>query len=101
MRVVLRLGLPEWKRHSPRPQVTIDRANSNLREQVCAFIRPAHLPLLGHAQTHHLVDRRLRNTAADRQSLVMPAGIVDQSGVVADVAGCLVQVPAAVKLVVA
>ena len=64
------------------PQITIDSVNTYLRQQMRAFIGPPQLALLGHAPDDHFVHRRLGNSTADWQSLVVPASVVHQIPVV-------------------
>ncbi|MBW8833069.1 MAG: hypothetical protein JF606_27535 [Burkholderiales bacterium] len=45
---------------------------------MCAFVRPAHLALLGHARAHQLIDRRFRRRAADGQASAVAPAVVDQ-----------------------
>ena len=63
-------------------QVAIDSVNPYLCQQMRAFIGPPHLSLLGHAKADYFVHRRLGNSTADRQSLVVPASVVHQIPVV-------------------
>ena len=86
-----RLG---WDAKCPRRQVPVEVGDPHQRQEVCPFVGPSHLALLGHARAHHLIDRRLSDAAADRQSLSIARAIVDQESLMrSHVAACFAHIP--------
>jgi hypothetical protein len=65
-------------RHFPHFQLAVQYGYPNLNEQVRSLIGPTHLPLFCAPQAYHFIDRRFRDTAADRHVTSITPSVVDQ-----------------------